>query len=280
MSLTESFAAIVEPLRRSTVQVRVGRRGFGSGVIWRSNGLIITNDHVVRGQEPMIELSDGRTFAATIAGRNPQRDLAALRIDVTNLPAITIGDSEQIRVGELVFAVGNPGGTVGAVTAGIVHTIESKNAWIQADVRLAPGNSGGALANAKGEVIGINTMIMNGKGLAIPSKVVEQFLKNMGNHPYLGVELQAVRVAIARRPTYGWLITAIEPNGTAQKAGLLPGDILIGVRGTRFQSQNELFWILQNSNVGDGLTLEFLRGGQHLSRNVILESRHDEPQAA
>ncbi|MBD1846296.1 trypsin-like peptidase domain-containing protein [Cyanobacteria bacterium FACHB-63] len=280
MSLTESFAAIVEPLRRSTVQVRVGRRGFGSGVIWRSNGLIITNDHVVRGQEPIIELSDGRTFAATIAGRNPQRDLAALRIDVTNLPAITIGDSEQIRVGELVFAVGNPGGTVGAVTAGIIHTIESKNAWIQADVRLAPGNSGGALANAKGEVIGINTMIMNGKGLAIPSKVIEQFLKNMGNHPYLGVELQAVRVAIARRPTYGWLITAIEPNGTAQKAGLLPGDILIGVRGTMFQSQNELFWILQNSNVGDGLTLEFLRGGQHLSRNVILESRHDELQAA
>jgi len=280
MSLTESFAAIVEPLRRSTVQVRVGRRGFGSGVIWRSNGLIITNDHVVRGQDATVELSDGRTFSAKIQGRNSQRDLAALQINATDLPAINLGDSEQMRVGELVFAVGNPGGRVGAVTAGIIHTIESKNAWIQADIRLAPGNSGGLLANAKGEVIGINTMIMNGKGLAIPSKTVEQFLKNMGNNPYLGVELQFVRVIIARRPAYGLLITAIEPNSSAETAGLLPGDILIGVRGTVFQSQNELFWILQNSNVGDSLQVEFLRDGQHLSRNVILESRHTEPQAA
>ena len=280
MSLTDSFAAIVEPLRRSTVQVRVGRRGFGSGVIWRSNGLIITNDHVVRGQEATVELSDGRAFSASIAARSPQRDLAALQIDASDLPTIAVGDSEQLRVGELVFAIGNPGGAAGAVTTGIIHTIESKNAWIQADVRLAPGNSGGALANAKGEIIGINTMIMNGKGLAIPSKTVEQFLKNMGDQPYLGVELQYVRVIIARKPAYGLLITSIQPNSTAQKAGLLPGDILIGVRGTRFQSQNELFWILQNSNVGDGMTIEFLRRGQHLSRNVILESRHTEAQAA
>lgn len=280
MTLTDSFAAIVEPLRRSTVQVRVGKRGFGSGVIWRSTGLIITNDHVVRGQDATVELSDGRTFTAEIKGRNSQRDLAALQIDATDLPTIAIGDSDQLRVGELVFAIGNPGGRVGATTAGIVHTIESKNAWIQADIRLAPGNSGGLLANAKGEVIGINTMIMNGKGLAIPSKTVEQFLKNRGNVPYLGVELQFVRVILDRRPAYGLLVTAIESNSSAQNAGLLPGDILIGVRGTVFQSQNELFWILQNSNVGDGITIEFLRGGQHLSRNVILESRHTEPQAA
>lgn len=280
MSLTESFAAIVEPLRRSTVQVRVGRRGFGSGVIWRSNGLIITNDHVVRGQDATVELLDGRTFTAEIQGRNSQRDLAALQIDATDLPAATIGDSERLRVGELVFAVGNPGGRVGATTAGIIHTIESKNAWIQADIRLAPGNSGGLLANAKGEVIGINTMIMNGKGLAIPSKTVEHFLNNIGNVPYLGVELQFVRVILGRRPAYGLLITAIESNTPAQNAGFLPGDILIGVRATVFQSQNELFWILQNSNIGDSLSIEFLRGGQHLSRNVILESRHTEPQAA
>lgn len=280
MSLTESFAAMIEPIRRSTVQVRVGRRGFGSGVIWRSNGLIITNDHVVRGQDAIVELSDGRTFIAEVKGRNSQRDLAALQIDATDLPAVTIGDSEQLRVGELVFAVGNPGGRIGAVTTGIIHTIESKNAWIQADIRLAPGNSGGLLANAKGEAIGINTMIVNGKGLAIPSKTVEQFPSNMGNVPYLGVELQFVRVIIDRRPAYGLLITAIESHSSAEKVGLLPGDILIGVRGTVFQSQNELFWILQNSNAGDGITIEFLRGGQHLSRNVILESRHAEPQAA
>ncbi len=280
MSLTESFAAVVEPLRRSTVQVRAGRRGIGSGVIWRSTGLIITNEHVIRGQDPVVVLSDDRSFSATIVARNPQRDLAALQIDAVDLPVIAIADSDQLRVGELVFAVGNPGGTVGAITAGIIHTIESKNSWIQADVRLAPGNSGGALANAKGNAIGINTMIVNGKGLAIPSKTVEQFLNTMGTHPYLGVELQFVRVAVARKPAYGWLITSIESDGSAHKAGLLPGDILIGVRGTLFQSQPELFWILQNSSVGDGLTIELLRGGQRLSRDVILESRSVEPQAA
>lgn len=280
MSLTQSIEAIAQQLRRSIVQVRVGRRGVGSGVIWASNGLIVTNDHVVRGQDAIVELSDGRAFQSKTKARSPQRDLAALQVDAINLPNLPIADSDQVRVGELVFAVGNPGGVSGVVTAGIIHTIESKNAWIQADVRLAPGNSGGALANAKGEVIGINTMIMNGKGLAIPSRAVEHFLKNLGNHPYLGVELQFVRVAIRNRPAYGLLITSITPNSTAQKAGLLPGDILIGVRGTLFQAPNELFWILQNSNVGDGMTIEFLRGGQPLSRNVILESRHAEPQAA
>lgn len=280
MSLTQSIEAIAQQLRRSIVQVRVGRRGVGSGVIWASNGLIVTNDHVVRGQDAIVELSDGRAFPAKTKARSPQRDLATLQVDAINLPNLPIGDSDQVRVGELVFAVGNPGGVSGVVTTGIIHTIESKKAWIQADVRLAPGNSGGALANAKGEVIGINTMIMNGKGLAIPSRAVEQFLKNMGNHPYLGVELQFVRVTIRNRPAYGLLITSIAPNSTAQKAELLPGDILIGVRSTLFQAPNELFWILQNSNVGDGMTIEFLRGGQHLSRSVILESRHAEPQAA
>ena len=280
MSLTEIFAAIVEPLRRSTVQIRAGRRGIGSGVIWRSDGLIVTNDHVVHEPNPTVALLDGRTFSATIKARNKQRDLAALQIHATNLPAMTIADSNHLRVGELVFAVGNPGGTVGAVTAGIVHTLESNPAWIQADVRLAPGNSGGALANVQGQLIGINTMIVNGKGLAIPSKTVEQFLKNIGNYPYLGVELQFVRVMIDRKPAYGLLVTSIESGTSAQRVGLLPGDILIGVRGTLFQSQHELFWILQNSNVGDGLTIELLRGGQRLSRDVILESRHAEPQAA
>lgn len=280
MSLTESFAAIVEPIRRSTVQVRVGRRGMGSGVIWRSDGLIVTNEHVVRSDQAIVELSDGRSFSAAISARNPQRDLAVLQIDATDLPAVTVGDSTQLRVGELVFAVGNPGGTVGAVTPGIIHTIESKNAWIQADVRLAPGNSGGALVNAKGEMIGINTMIVNGKGLAIPSQTVERFLQNTGNAPYLGVELQLVRVIIDRKPAYGWLISAIKSGCSAQTAGLIPGDILIGIRGTLFQSQHELFWILQNSTVGDGVTIELLRAGQFLSKNVILESRHDQPQAA
>jgi serine protease Do len=275
MSLVESIAAVAQQLRQSVVQIRVGRRGVGSGVIWASNGLIITNDHVVQGENAIVELADGRTFPAKTKSRSPQRDLAALQVDAINLPNLAIANSNQVRVGELVFAVGNPGGVSGVVTTGIIHTIES-NSWIQADVRLAPGNSGGALANARGELIGINTMIMNGKGLAIPSNAVEQFLRNMGKHPYLGVELQFVRVAVANRPAYGLLVTSIESNSPAQRIGLLLGDILIGVRGTLFQSPNELFRILQNSNAGDGMTIEFLRSGQLRSQNVILESRHAE----
>ena len=200
--LTDELASIAATLRRSTVQVRSGNDGVGSGVIWHSDGIIITNAHVVRGLLATVELWDGRVLEAAIIAKDTGRDLAAIKVNEKNLLAANIGNSD-IRVGELVLAVGNPLGVVGALTTGIIHAVgmtvgtgftnnhtdnltepaQSTNLnqkypnWIQADIRLFPGNSGGPLADARGRVIGINTMIVNGLALAIPSHGVESFLQ-------------------------------------------------------------------------------------------------------
>jgi serine protease Do len=272
------IVAIAEQLRRSTVQIRSGKSGAGSGVIWRSDGLIVTNAHVVRGRETEVELSDGRVLQAKTIAQSVQRDLAALQIEATNLPEVEVGESDRLRVGEFVLAVGNPLGRVGALTTGIIHT--APGSWIQADIRLAPGNSGGALANAQGQVIGINTMIVHDRGFAVPSHVVQWFLNNHTDRPYLGVTLESVRVMLGRKPADGLLITQIEANSPAEAAHLLPGDILIGVRGTTFQTANELFYILERSHSGDGLPLEILREGIPRSVEVVLYGRSIDEAAA
>ncbi|MGV0026007.1 S1C family serine protease [Phormidesmis priestleyi] len=272
------IVALADRLRRSTVQIRSRKSGAGSGVIWRSDGLIVTNAHVVRGRETEVELSDGRVLPAQTIAHSVQRDLAALQIDAVNFPVVEVGDSDRLRVGEFVLAVGNPLGRVGALTTGIIHT--APGSWIQADISLAPGNSGGALANAQGQVIGINTMIVHDRGFAIPSNVVQWFLNNHADRPYLGVTLESVRVRLGRKPAYGLLITQIEADSPAEVAHLLPGDILIGVRGTAFQTANELFHILERSHSGDGLPLEILRGGIPKTVEVVLYGRSTDEAAA
>ena len=198
MRLAHDFAAVAESLRLSTVQVR-GQGSFGgSGVIWRSSGLIITNAHVARDPHATVELSDGRSLDAAVTARDRRRDLAALEVEADDLPAATIGDSDAVRVGELVLAIGNPFGLIGAVTTGIIHSIGASGSqgWLQADVRLAPGNSGGPLADARGRVLGINSMIVKGLALAVPSNAVELFLRAKGGERlYLGVTI---------RPKEGW----------------------------------------------------------------------------
>ncbi len=188
-TLAAEIAAVVERLRRVTVQVR-GGRGGGAGVLWRSDSprshWIITNAHVTHGPRVELVLPDGHFLYAEVRATDSQRDLAALSVPAAGLPAAEIGDSGGIRVGELVLAVGNPWGLVGAVAAGIVHAIGPIYAChgpscIQADVRLAPGNSGGPLADARGRVIGINSMVAGGLALAIPSNEVERFLRGLGS---------------------------------------------------------------------------------------------------
>jgi len=280
--LTKELTTIADHLRRCTVQVRSGKSGAGSGVIWNENGVIITNAHVVNGTEVEVELSDKTVLNANVIARNAQRDLVALQIQANNWSVANVGDSDRLRVGEFVLAVGNPLGLVGAVTTGIIHTLGSTQhqPWIQADVRLAPGNSGGALANAQGQVIGINTMIVNGCGFAIPSNVVQRFPNDQSDRPYLGVSLQPVMVPVDRRPAYGLLITEVESDSPAEAANLQTGDVLIGVRGALFQTPNELFEILEHSHTDDGLPLTVLRGGQRRVAEVIPYSREPEGVAA
>src|SRR5215471_14039135 len=175
----QAFGEVAERLRRSTVQVLSGegQRGAGSGVIWGADGLIITNAHVARSPIAQVQLWDGRQFEARRIAYTSRRDVAALRILVSDLPSAVVGDSNTARPGELVIAVGNPLGFSGALTTGVIHCITKD--WLCASVRLAPGNSGGPLANAQGDVIGINTAVVYGLGMAVPSRDISRFLREI-----------------------------------------------------------------------------------------------------
>jgi len=252
-SETPGFGEVAEKLRRSTVLIypRGGPEGgSGSGVIWSSGGLILTNAHVARTREAGVELWDGRRFSARVSARDPRRDLAALTIDAPPLDAATPGDSRALRPGELVIAIGNPLGFAGALSTGIVHSIGKQ--WIYADVRLAPGNSGGPLADAAGRVVGINTAIVNGLGAAIPSATALDFARN-GARPSLGVSLRPVHL--------GLLLLEVDPDGAAAAAGLRPADIVLG-------GLEELHAALDSG--GETMRVRFLRGDLRRVRETVV----------
>jgi serine protease Do len=218
------FGEIAERLRRSTVEVRIpGERGGGSGVVWKASGLILTNAHVARAADAEVDLWDGRRIPGRVVSRDGRRDLALLRIAASNLEPATAGDSAALQPGELVMAVGSPLGFAGALSRGAVHSTGpidgmGPQPWIRAGVRLAPGNSGGPLANARGEVVGINTAIVNGLGVAIPSNAAVDFVER-GPLPSLGVALRPVRL--------GLLLLDVDAEGAAANASLKPGDTLL-----------------------------------------------------
>lgn len=181
--LDAELEALAERLRRITVQVRTPRLGEGSGIIWSEGGLVVSNAHVARSNSVMIELWDGRVFDAQLRWRDPRRDLALLAIPATGLPAAVAGDVGALRPGEIVVALGHPFGLVNALSLGVVHELSTdmaRNRWIRADIRLAPGNSGGPLANTAGEVIGLNTLVAGGLAHAVPVTAVQRFLHQTG----------------------------------------------------------------------------------------------------
>ncbi len=227
------FGEVAEQLRRSTVVIYAG--GSGSGVIWSTDGIIVTNAHVARGSQVGVQLWDGRELEAKTLSRNSRRDLALLRVNANNLPAAAAADSSQVRPGELAIAIGNPLGFIGALTTGTVHTIGplrglGPHSWIQANLRLAPGNSGGPLADARGRIIGINTMVAGGLALAIPSNTVQDFLSGGPADSWLGVTVHPVQVpqVAGRSRALGLVVLEVEPGSPAANASLLPGDILLG----------------------------------------------------
>jgi len=264
-AFVEGLPEIAARVQRSTVQVEGSGRGAGSGVIWRAGGAVITNAHVVRGTGGRIHLWDGRVARASVVARDPQLDLALLQADSTDLPAASAGDSDALRVGELVLAVGSPYGHAGALTVGVVHAPANRR-WIEADVRLAPGNSGGPLADAEGRVIGINTMVVHGVALAIPSNAVERFVaRGGGPSPRLGVTVKPVGDARG----FGLLIVEVEAGSPAGHAGLRVGDILTGLDGQPFQAPFDLAHALDAANAP--LRLDLRRGGRTLACEVNLE---------
>jgi serine protease Do len=273
----QGFGEIAEKLRRSTVLVFAGQRGNGSGVIWSADGSIVTNAHVARASQMRVQLWDGREFDATLVSRDTSRDLAELRISATSLPAAAAADSSQVRPGELAIAIGNPLGFVGALTTGVIHAVGPLRAfgsqpWVQADVRLAPGNSGGPLADARGRVIGINTMLAGRLALAVPSNAVSSFLAADPIDAWLGVIVAPVRVPHpgSRSKAFGLVLLEVEPGSPAANASLLPGDILLGTDEKSFSSLDDLAASLKGS--GPRLVrLAFLRGNYECFRRVTVQ---------
>lgn len=271
------FGEIAEQLRRSTVLVLPGGRGNGSGVIWAADGVIVTNAHVARASQMRIQLWDGREFDATLVSRDTRRDLAELRVNATNLPAATAANSAQVRPGELAIAIGNPLGFVGALTTGVIHTVGplrsfGSQPWVQADVRLAPGNSGGPLADSRGRVIGINTMVAGRLALAVPSNAVTQFLASEPIDAWLGVNVATVRVPRpgSRSKAFGLVLLEVEPGSPAANASLMAGDILLGTDEKSFSSLDDLSASLQG-NRPRLLRLAFLRGSYERFRRVTVQ---------
>jgi serine protease Do len=250
------FGENAERLRRSTVQIfTAGRRGGGSGIVWRSDGLIVTNAHVLHGRDASVELWNGSRVAARILARDARRDVATLRIPAEDLDPVTPGDAGNLRPGDLVMAVGNPLGFAGAVSSGVVHSVGElpgmgSERWIRADVRLAPGNSGGPLANARGEVVGVNTAVVNGLGVALPVSTVTEFLAH-GPRPALGATLRPLR--------QGLVILDLESDGAAARASLRRGDVLLS-------SMDELTQALDSGS--EVVRLRFLRDDGRKLREV------------
>ncbi len=266
------FGQIGEALRRSTVQVKSGRRSVGSGIIWDSSGVVVTNSHVARGPELRIELWDGREIPARVSSRDVRRDLATLGAQAGRLESIRAGDSSQLRPGELVVAVGNPLGFIGALSTGVVHAVGpcrglGPAVWVQTDVRLAPGNSGGPLAGANGLVVGVNAMVTSGGlGLAVPSNTVADFLAH-GASGWLGVTVRPV--SLPDRSAPGLLVLEVAEGSPAEAASLRTGDVLIGAGGQMFRSPDDLSLAIERAGRGL-LTLEFLRGDRMRVREVAV----------
>jgi serine protease Do len=273
------FGELGERLRRSTVHVGAGAEGSGSGVIWDASGLVITNAHVAR--RPQVELSlwDGRRYPGRVDWRDDARDLAAVRFQAPGLTVAAIGDSSKVAPGELVVAVGNPLGFVGALTTGIVHAVGpvggmTRREYIQANVRLAPGNSGGPLADALGRVIGINTMVVlhggvpGGLGLAIPSNAVRRFLARRGTRPTVGVSVRPVRVRFRRREAPGLVVVDIGRGSPAERASLMVGDILVAAGGKTFETMDDLSVAVENAS--GPLRIQFLRGDRTVLRETTV----------
>jgi serine protease Do len=271
------FGEIAEQLRRSTVLIDSGGRGAGSGVIWSSDGLVVTNAHVVRGSRVNVQLWDGREYEAAIHSRDTNRDLAQIRIDATDLPAAAAADSSKLRPGELAIAIGNPMGFVGALATGVIHAVGplrglGPRTWVQADVRLAPGNSGGPLADSHGRIVGINTMVAGRLALAIPSNTVRDFLSAGPENARLGVTVHPTLVprTAGAGKTFGLVVLEVEPGGPADQASLMPGDILLGTEEKPFTAIEDLAGALQGTSPRV-LRVEFLRGDYTRIRRVAVQ---------
>ncbi len=306
---TETMVSYRDPFadffwgHRAPVQ-QMPRQGAGSGVIISDDGYIVTNNHVIDGADKiMIHLNDRRQLEGTVVGRDPSTDLALLKVDATGLELLPFGNSDDVRVGEWVLAIGNPMNLTSTVTAGIVSAkarsinllqydpgsdvfpIES---FIQTDAAVNPGNSGGALVNASGELIGINTAIASATGsyagysFAIPVSIVRKVTNDLlefgvVQRAYIGVSIQDLDQALAQEMKLdrirGVYVSGLTNGGAAEAAGMKPGDVILKVGTMDVNNVPQLQEQVGRFRPGDKVAVTVLRGGQENVLNMTLRGR-------
>jgi S1-C subfamily serine protease len=274
-------------------------RGTGSGFIIKSDGLVLTNAHVVNGADTVtVTLRDGRNFTGQVLGQDELTDVAVVKIQASNLPTVSVGNSEQLRPGEWAIAIGNPLGLDNTVTAGIISATgrsssdvgvpDKRIGFIQTDAAINPGNSGGPLLNQQGQVVGMNTAIIGGAqglGFAIPINRAQQIANQLiasGKvaHPYLGIQMATltpdiketlnsdsdggVRVQASR----GVVIVGVAGNSPASRAGLQTGDVIEQINGRAVKTADDVQQAVENSTIGNGLPVEVNRDGRSLTLSV------------
>jgi len=267
---------IAEELRRVTVQVLADdERASGSGVI-AARGKVITNAHVATSARQQLRAVDGRLLQGTLSKRDRRRDLAVIDVpEMSDVPVATLREASSLKPGEIAVAVGHPLGFIGAVSTGVIRAVGpisglGSQSWVQAAVRLAPGNSGGPLADVSGRVVGVNAMVMNGLGLAVPAEAVQRFLSAAAPF-HLGV---TVRPARLRDGTDGMLILEIEQGSAAETASLLPGDLITTLddKSAKTLEAMEQALITAGSEKRRNVIVHFRRGGSDRERKAVAAS--------
>jgi S1-C subfamily serine protease len=295
-AFSDELAAMVANVTRSVVRVEARQRIAGTGVVWTGDGAIVTADHVVEREENIRVAFDSQVYDAEIAGRDPTTDLAVLKIKASNLIPVRISDSKSLKQGNLVFAVGRPWGEEAIVSAGIVSALgkfgrntgwgnQFKEGLIHTDVTLYPGFSGGPLADAGGRIVGINSSVLGRDlSLAIPvetvARIAEQLLtKGRIERGYLGIGVQKIPLQqsltqkLNLSQETGLMVLQVEPGTNAEKAGFLPGDILVGLNGTAIARVRELNRWLANETAGRSVNARVIRGGEFKELSITVGVR-------
>jgi len=270
------------------------QEGIGSGVVVSKDGYILTNNHVVDGaDEVKVALQDGREFTAKVIGRDPKTDVAVIKVEGKDMPAVPMADSDKVEVGDVVLAVGNPFGIGQTVTTGIVSATGRGGAvgldyedFIQTDAAINPGNSGGALVDAEGRLIGINTAILSrsggnqGIGFAIPVNLARDVMENLVKdghvtRGYLGVMIQDVSPSLAKefdlKETKGALVADVTPHSPAEKAGLKDGDVILDFNGKPVTDSRHLKLEVARAKPGESVAVKILRDGHTKTLDVMVK---------
>ncbi len=295
VGLSNDLADAVARAGRYVVRVNGRRRQAASGILWNSDGVVVTADHVLEADEGLsVTLPNGSDAPAQLLGRDPSTDLALLKIQASGLGGAELAETSSVKVGNLVLAVARPGDGEPMATIGIISALTGPwRTWrggllerlIQTDVTLYPGFSGGALVDASGKVAGLNTSLLaRGVSAALPVDTIQrvaQAILTQGRvkRGYLGVSTQAVGVPrglaqnLGLTQETGLLVVGVEPNGPAESGGIMLGDLLIGLAGTGIQNADELQALLGADRVGQQVQARVIRGGQLRDLTVTVGER-------